>query len=482
MQKSVKANYFLNLGYQLLLIALPLITTPYVSRVLGDYAIGAYSFTQSVVTYFTLVGCIGLGLYGQREIAYCQNDAARRTQLLYELVLLKIISVTLSFVVYFFTIQTMEKFQLLFYIQMMDLVANIFDINFFYQGMEEFSKIITRNVIVRFISIACVFLFVKSEQDLPLYVLIQSLSILLGNMSMWVTLPKYVVKLNGAKLAIRKHIKPTLILFFPQIAVSVYTVLDRTMIELLTGNTREIGYYEQAQKIVKLALTIVTSLGTVMLPRISHLFALDHMEEIKRYIYRSLQFVMIIGFPIMFGLMGIAVNLVPWFLGNQFLASIPLVAMTSPIVIFIGISNVIGIQFLLPTRRQRAYTVSTLIGSGVNLICNLVFIPSLLSLGATIASVLAEFSVTAFQLFCVRDEIKIKQIVRGNYQYFLLSLLMFLFVFPAALWWEASILHTLIIASVGASFYFIALILMKDENIYAIIHMVLRKVKKGNHG
>ena len=139
MRKSVKINYLLNLGYQLLLIALPLITTPYISRVLGDYAIGSYSFTQSVVTYFTLLGCIGLGLYGQREIAYCQNDFQKRTKLLYELVLLKLISVTVSFVLYFFVIQSVEKFQLLFYIQMIDLIANIFDINYFYQGLEDFS-------------------------------------------------------------------------------------------------------------------------------------------------------------------------------------------------------------------------------------------------------------------------------------------------------------------------------------------------------
>ncbi len=481
MQKSVKINYFLNLGYQLLLIALPLITTPYVSRVLGDYAIGAYSFTQSIVTYFTLIGCIGLGLYGQREIAYCQNDFLKRTKLLYELILLKLISVSFSFIIYYITIQSMEKFQLLFYIQMIDIIANIFDINFFYQGMEDFSKIITRNIIVRFLSIAAVFMFVKSSDDLPLYVLIQSGSILLGNMSMWIALPKNLVKLQGVSLEIKKHLKPTLILFFPQIAVSVYTVLDRTMIELLTGNTREIGYYEQAQKIVKLALTIVTALGTVMLPRISCLFATEHTDEIKRYIYQSLQFVMIVGCPIMFGLSGIAPNLIPWFLGDQFFASIPLVAMTSPIVILIGISNVIGIQFLLPTRRQKAYTLSTLIGSGVNVVCNFIFIPSLLSLGATVASVLAECSVTAFQLYCVRDEIKLKTIIQGNLRYFIVSLIMFCFVYPLSIWWNPSIIHTLVIITFGALFYFITLILMKDENIYAIINTLKPKLSKGRN-
>lgn len=478
MRKSVKINYLLNLGYQLLLIALPLITTPYVSRVLGDYAIGSYSFTQSIVTYFTLLGCIGLGLYGQREIAYCQNDFQKRTKLLYELVLLKFISVTLSFLLYSVVIQSTEKFQLLFYIQMIDLIANIFDINYFYQGLEDFSKIITRNVIVRFISIACVFLFVKSPEDLPLYVLIQSLSILLGNISMWLTLPKYLVRLDHVSLEIRKHIRPTLILFLPQVAVSVYTVLDRTMIEVLTGNTREIGYYEQAQKIVKLALTIVTSLGTVMLPRISSLFAVDKTDEIKHYIYQSLRFVMLIGCPIMFGLIAVANNLVPWFLGDQFLASIPLVMLTAPIVIFIGMSNVIGIQFLLPTRRQKAYTVSTLVGSAVNLVLNFLLIPQFLSLGATVASVIAELSVTAFQFYCVHDVIRLRPILKENYKYVLLSIVMLMIVYPMGLWLTPSVLATVFLMIVGASFYFIALILMKDSLIYGIIDTIRQKSKK----
>lgn len=478
MRKSVKINYLLNLGYQLLLIALPLITTPYISRVLGDYAIGSYSFTQSVVTYFTLLGCIGLGLYGQREIAYCQNDFQKRTKLLYELVLLKLISVTVSFVLYFFVIQSVEKFQLLFYIQMIDLIANIFDINYFYQGLEDFSKIITRNVIVRFISIACVFLLVKSPEDLPLYVLIQSLSILFGNMSMWLTLPKYLVRLDQYSLEIKKHLRPTLVLFLPQVAVSVYTVLDRTMIELLTGNTREIGYYEQAQKIVKLALTIVTSLGTVMLPRISSLYAGEQNEAIKRYIYQSLQFVMLIGCPIMFGLIGVAHNLVPWFLGDQFLASIPLVMITAPIVIFIGMSNVIGIQFLLPTRRQKAYTVSTLVGSGVNLALNLVLIPRFLSLGATIASVIAELSVTVFQFYCVHDVIRLRPIIKENSKYLFMSLAMFAIVYPMSIWLKPSVLYTVLLMGIGASFYFIGLILVKDSLIYGIIDTIKQKSKK----
>ena len=477
MKKSVKMNYIFNLGYQLLLIALPLITTPYISRVLGAKAIGTYSFTQSIVTYFTLLGCIGLGLYGQREIAYHQNDALQRTKILYELILLKVISIALRLGIYFIVFQTFDEYRSLFYIQMIDIFANVFDINYFYQGLENFKKIIARNITVRFISIICVFAFIKSPQDLPLYILIQSLSLLFGNLSMWIALPNYIVKLDHVKLEIGKHVKPTLILFFPQIAVSIYTVLDRTMIEVLTGNTEEIGYYEQAQKIVKLALTIVTSLGTVMLPRISNLFADHDMHKIKEYIYQSLHFVMMIAVPIMFGIMGIAPNLVPWFLSEKFMASIPLVMMTAPIIVFIGISNVIGIQFLLPTRRQKAYTLSTIMGSIVNLICNLLLIPGLLSMGATIASVIAEASVTAFQLYCVREDIDIKKVWKENRHYLLVGACMFGVVYALSVFLTPSIMHTLFIISVGVVIYFVILFILKDKYIYTIMQTVKDKLR-----
>lgn len=475
MKKSVKLNYIFNLCYQLLLIALPLITTPYVSRVLGAKAIGTYSFTQSIVTYFTLLGCIGLGLYGQREVAYCQKDTLKRTKILTELVLLKICSVLISLPVYIFVYLKLPDYKFLFMIQIIDIIANIFDINFFYQGMEEFQKIILRNIVVRFISIFCVFAFIKSPDDLPLYIAIQSLSILLGNISMWITLPKYVVKLNGVKLEIAQHIKPTLVLFFPQIAVSIYTVLDRTMIELLTGNTEEIGYYEQAQKIVKLALTIVTSLGTVMMPRISNLFAEQNLKEIREYIHNSLMFVMILGFPIMFGLMGIAPNLIPWFLGKEFVPSVHLVMVTSPIILLIGMSNVIGIQLLLPTRRQKAYTISTIMGSVINLCLNILLIPTLLSLGATIASLAAELSVTLFQIYCVRDDIEFGSIMKESLRYFVIGFIMFIGVYGLSISLNPNVLSTMLIIVVGVIFYFAILIFRKDVYIYSILNVL--KVK-----
>lgn len=214
-----------------------------------------------------------------------------------------------------------------------------------------------------------------------------------------------------------------------------------------------------------------------MLPRISNLFADHDMHKIKEYIYQSLHFVMMIAVPIMFGIMGIAPNLVPWFLSEKFMASIPLVMMTAPIIVFIGISNVIGIQFLLPTRRQKAYTLSTIMGSIVNLICNLLLIPGLLSMGATIASVIAEASVTAFQLYCVREDIDIKKVWKENRHYLLVGACMFGVVYGLSVFLTPSIMHTLFIISVGVVIYFVILFILKDKYIYTIMQTVKDKLR-----
>ena len=174
MKKKMTINYIFNLAYQILIIILPLITTPYVSRILGPDGIGAYSYTASITTYFILFGCIGLNLYGQREVAYHQSDKIAISKTFFEILLLKIGTMAISICVFIFTVQMMNQYKLLFYIQLLDLIANMLDITYFYQGIEEFKVIVIRNVLIKIIGIICIFTFVKTKADLSLYVFIYS--------------------------------------------------------------------------------------------------------------------------------------------------------------------------------------------------------------------------------------------------------------------------------------------------------------------
>ena len=209
MKKKMTINYIFNLAYQILIIILPLITTPYVSRILGPDGIGAYSYTASITTYFILFGCIGLNLYGQREVAYHQSDKIAISKTFFEILLLKIGTMAISICVFIFTVQMMNQYKLLIYIQLLDLIANMLDITYFYQGIEEFKVIVIRNVLIKIIGIICIFTFVKTKVDLSLYVFIYSGTLLLGNLSMWLTINKHITRVPFKELKIIKQDEKT---------------------------------------------------------------------------------------------------------------------------------------------------------------------------------------------------------------------------------------------------------------------------------
>ena len=272
-KKSITKNYIYNLSYQILIIFLPLITTPYVSRVLGAENVGIYGYTLSIVTYFVLFGALGISMYAQREIAYVQSDIKERSKIFFEIIIFRFITMFVSIFLYYIFFVNGNNYQNYYFILIMELVSTCFDISWFFQGLEEFKKTVIRNIIVKLISFICILVFVKTKNDLSIYILIYVLSNFIGNMSLWMYLPKYIEKIKINELNIFKHLKPTLWLFIPQIAMQIYTVLDKTMIGTIIEDKSEVGYYEQAQKIVKLCLTLVTSLGIVMVPRMANTFA-----------------------------------------------------------------------------------------------------------------------------------------------------------------------------------------------------------------
>lgn len=475
MDKKVIKNYLYNLGYQVLIILLPLVTTPYVSRVLGAKGIGTYGYTNSITQYFILFGCIGLNLYGQREIAYYQNDIQKRSKVFFELLLLRIITVSISIILYYFTFCQNPTYGYIFSIQIIDVVASMFDISWLYQGMEDFKKIVLRNTLVKICGLIIIFMFVKSPADLPIYVLSYSATLLLGNLSMWMYLPKFVKKVNLKYLDIQKHLRPTIVLFLPQIATSIYTMLDKTMIGALTNNTAEVGYYEQSQKIIRMAMTIATSLGTVMLPRVANLFKEGKLDEVKESMYTSFQFISFLTFPLCFGLIGISKGFVPWFFGEGYGKVVYNMMIISPIIIIIGYSNVIGTQFLLPTGRQKEYTLSVCTGTVVNLCCNFLLIPMLLSYGAAIATVIAELSVTLVQVIATRRTFSYKHIFKLVYKYIVAAFLMLVVLLFLSNIMPVGILYTVIQMTAGCFVYFIVLIVLKDSSIYTVINKIKRR-------
>ncbi len=478
MKKSITKNYIYNLAYEILSLILPLITTPYISRILGAENIGIFSYTTSITAYFILFGSLGIAKYGQREIAYLQGDSNKYSRTFWEIAIVRFITMAISMIIFYFSFVTNEQYQIYYTILLLELFASCLDISWFFQGLEEFKKTVLRNLIVKFISVISIFIFVKTSNDLHVYIWIYVLSIVIGNISLWTYLPKYLKKVDFKKLNILQHIKPTIALFIPQIAIQIYTVLDKVMIGTIITNKSEVGYYEQSQRVMKILLAIVTSLGTVMIPRMANTYINGNRVQLKEYLKRSFSYVYLLAFPMIFGIICVSKYFVPVFFGPNYDKVILLMGVISPIILIIGLSNVIGSQYLLPTKRQKEFTISVITGAIVNFIINMLLIRRFASVGACIGTVIAETTVTCVQLYFVRKEFNIKEIFKSAKNYVLSSLIMFVVCIIIGQLVHNNMYSTILQVAIGAFVYGVCLLILKDELVYAMLDKIKQKFKK----
>ena len=475
--KSIKKNYIFNLIYQVLALLAPLITTPYISRVLGAEAIGEYSYAYSIVYYYMLFAILGTATYAEREISFCRDDKEKRTKRFWDLLVLRIITSVISFSVYSLGVSAFFRNKIMAMIVSINIVSVALDIVWLFQGMEEFGRIVLRDTFVKISTILLIFTFVKREQDMYIYALIISISPVVSALSLWPFVRKYVDKIDLRKIQPFKDFKNVMALFIPTLAISIYAMLDKTMIGLFTTTKVENGYYEQATKLSKTALTVVTSLGTVMIPRISYYFEKKQTDLIELYMLKSYRFVFLLGFPICFGLMGISSNLVPWFYGTGFEKVAVLLKVSSFLVIAIGLSNITGLQYLVPTKQQDKLTKSVCLGAFVNVVLNMFLIPRSYSVGAAIASVLAEFSVTIIQFIYVKDQLNMKNIVKMIPGYFFSSIMMLVILEIETFVLPQTALATIFMIISGGAIYFLTLFIIKDSFVFEIIGLIKKKIR-----
>lgn len=476
-KKSIKKNYIYNLTYQILLLLTPLITTPYLSRVLEADGVGTVSFAESIVSYFTLFATLGITTYGQREISYVQDDKQKRSHVFWETKALQVVTSVIALLVYI-PFSLFQENKVMYLILAFNLIAVMVDVVWLFQGMEEFGKIVLRNIVFKVISIAYIFIAVKTKDDINKYVFGLAFFLFLSNASLWYHVPKYVGKPNWKEIKPTRNLKVVLSLFIPTIAIQIYTVLDKTMIGLITQSSFENGYYEQAIKLSKILLVVVTSLGTVMIPRIGYHYGRGETEQIRSYMFRGYRFVWLLGVPLCFGLIGVASNFVPWFFGPGYDQVVPLLGILAFLILAIGISNVTGMQYLIPTKRQNLFTMTVLIGAGVNFLLNLVLIYFFQSIGAAIASVTAETVIALVQIYLVRKELSPKEIFLSSWHYLLAGGIMLIELIVVGNVLTPTILHTIVLVICGAITYGIVLLLIRDEFLMSNIKRIMDKIMK----
>lgn len=425
---SVKKNFSYQMIYQVLVWLLPIITSPYVSRVIGAEGIGVFSYSYSVAYYFVLFSMLGLVNYGNRAIAQCADNQESLNRTFSSIFAIHFIVSFLCLILYEIYAAFFCADSLYAYIQTAYVLSALFDISWFYFGIEKFKLTVIRSTIIKLVNFACIFIFVKQATDLWKYCLIISLGTLINQLALWIPLKNYVRFTMPMLSEIKVHIKPLIVLFIPAIAVSLYKYMDKIMIGSMSSK-EQLGFYENAEKMVNVPLMMITSFGTVMLPRMSNLIAKHDLENANRYIALSMKYVMCLAFSFAFGLAAIGKTFAPLFWGRDFLLSGVLMMGLSVTMPFISFANIIRTQYLIPTSKDKDYLISVCSGAAVNLIINALLIPGLGAIGATIGTIAAEITVCLIQAFNVRKELRIKTYIKSFLPFLLFGVLMFIVVY-----------------------------------------------------
>lgn len=461
---SLKFNIILSSIHQLLTLFLPLVTAPYVSRILGAEGTGIFSYTSSIQAYFTLFAALGTGVYGVREIARKRNNKKQYSTLFWEIELLTVLTSSVAIILWLLWAIFSKEFQLIYLILTLNLFAVLFDISWFYTGLEQFMYTIGLNALFKIFGTIAIFTFIKEPSDLNTYIFIIASTSLLSSISLWIYLPRILVKVSLNTLSLKGHLKQTLIYFVPTIATSIYTVLDKTMIGVITQNANENGYYEQATKIINILKSITfTALNSVLGARIAYLFSEKKYDEIKSRIALSLDFIFFIGMAFFFGLLSVSETFVPIFFGQGYDQVIYLLYVFSPIVVIIGVSNCLGSQYYTPAGLRSQSAKYIIIGSVFNLLLNLVFIPVFRSKGAVISSVLAESLITFLYVKNSNGYVDFKQLASYFNPRFIAGFIMYLIILFIKQYLPNDLLGLLIQVLIGGMTYFMITYLQKDN-------------------
>lgn len=437
-------------------IIIPIFTIPYISRVLGPNSIGINSYTYNIIQYFVLLGSIGITIYGNRKIAYVKATKSDVSNTFWEIFTLQVITVFISYLIFFVFLLCTNNYHSYYLAQSIMIIATAFDVSWFFMGVQNFRVTFLRNLVIRILVLILIFSFVKNSSDLLLYIILYTSSYLIGNVTMLPMLRFYITRPKFRKMNFFKHFYPSVQLFIPQIAGQVYGLLNKNILGIISGVT-VVGYFDQSDKVSSIITAIVTATGAVMLPYISSAYAKKQIEKVNESIYTGIEIAMLISVPFSFGLSAVSINFVPLFFTKEFTPVIPVLMVQAISCLVIAISNVVGLQYLLPTNRNKAYMISIIVGAFVNLILDIPLIYLFGAVGSAASILFAELGVTLSQLYFVRKDVSYMRIFKFSYKYIIAGLTMFLIVFWINYYMYDSWINLFISICIGALSYFISL-------------------------
>ena len=458
----IAKNFIYNVLYQLFTLIVPLITVPYLARILGAKNLGIYGYVRSLTVIITTIGLVGVYDYGNRQIAYLRDDKIKLSRAFFEIMILRFILGVIASIIFFLLIYK-SSFSIYFYMFYPWLLANCVDCSWVFVAIEKMGPAVLKNFIAKFITLILIFVLIKVETDFWKYLLIISLSTLITNFLVYYQLKDIIVRVKVYKKNIYKHVLGSLKLFLPQIATLIYLQVDKVMIQNITGMIAQVGYYDQAQKIVQIPMAVITVLSTVMMPRIANEYSNNNNNKINEYWILRGKISLLLSVPMTLGIALIASDFIPWYLGDDFSSVIYVLMILSPLIIINSLSGISGKQYFTATNQIAILNKAYFTAAAINILLNFALIRKFGYVGAGISTIISSLISVIIQYYYLCKQMKMKSLVKEGLKYFLFSTFMGIIVFIISIRAIPKISTTFSQIIVGSILYFSILLISKDD-------------------
>ncbi len=465
----MKKNFVLLTIYQIISVLVPFITTPYISKTLKPAGVGLASYVITIANYFVICAQLGTTSVGQRHVAFCQDNKDERNKYFWSVEFLSIATTIASLLAYIIYILFFAKNKMLGFLCIPLIVSVLFDVSWLFMGMEDMSKVVIRNLLIKAVNIICIFLLIKDADDVNKYVLLTSSLNLVSALSMWPLTHKYIYNVRIDLKITKELFFQTLQVFIPVFATSIYQNFDKIMIVKLTGSIVENGYYEQTAKLISMLNVFNIAVGTTMGPRFAYCYKENKSGDLNELLYKGISYCAMISMLLFAGSFGCIKVIQPWFFGQDFLSTVQLVKAYSFRFIATEFSSILSV-YLINTMRQSKLIYSQIFALIVNVALNALLIPRIASIGAVVASVIAEYIVAAYILYCLKEDISIRKLIIDNWRYYVAAIVVLHVSTFLGNRLSGGIFHTFFLIGTSTVVYVCVLLMLKDKVLIELIN------------
>lgn len=452
-RQSLSKNFMYQFLYQILILVIPLVLSPYLTRTLQETALGNYTYANSIAYYFVLIAMLGISRYGQRVISQTSGNELKLRRTFWSLFYVHIIASIFALVAYItFIYFFINDYKLIYVIETFYVLSGLFDVTWFFYGIENFKSVVTKNALVKVVECVFIFLLIRTPGDIYIYTLICAGSVLAGQVVMLPQVISIVKPISVSKADMVVHIKPLFIFSISVIAASLYTVFDKTLLGIMT-NPENVAFYEYANKIITIPKTLITTIGTVMFPRACKLVTAGDMDGQRHYIRYSFIITSFIGTASLFGLLAVAEPFAVLYYGESFAISGKIMMAMSPLVYIVGAGDILRTQFLIPNHMDKEFNLCIMLNAIINIVVSASLIPKLGVFGAVLGTIAAELFGLIYQLMVSKKFIGFKEIIVPLVPFIAIGLMMYIVVKAMMNLMDNSVLSLIIQIGIGGLIY-----------------------------